>query len=259
MRALHRILVGNLKMYKMKKKNIKAYCILLAISLSAIGTKAQELRDSLLNSNKDSLVNVAFGKIEQRDVLSAITTVNVADIMKKSYGTYSLDNLQSFVGGYNGNIWGQGALILIDGIPRRASDVRMTEIESITVLKDASSVALYGSRASKGAILITTKRGADKPLTLDVRATTGVNVAKGYATYLNSSEYMSLYNEALRNDGLPERFTSEEMYYTSLGTNPYRYPDQNLLSSEYLKKMTFRSDLVTEISGGNENATYYSN
>lgn len=246
-------------MYKMKKKYIKAYCILLAISLSAFGTQAQESGDNLLNSDTDSLVNVAFGKVAQRDVLSAITTVNVADVMKKGYGTYSLDNLQSFVGGYNGTIWGQDALILIDGIPRRASDVRMTEIESITVLKDASSVVLYGSRASKGAILITTKRGANKPLRLDVRATTGVNVPKGYATYLNSSEYMSLYNEALRNDGLPERFTSEEMYYTSLGTNPYRYPDQNLLSSEYLKKMTFRSDLVTEISGGNENATYYSN
>ena len=125
----------------MKKNYIKAYCILLAISLSAFGTQAQESGDNLLNSDKDSLVNVAFGKIEQRDVLSAITTVNVEEVMKKSDGAYSLDSLQSFVGGYNGNIWGQGALILIDGIPRRASDVRMTEIESITVLKDASSVA----------------------------------------------------------------------------------------------------------------------
>ncbi|MFC5283033.1 SusC/RagA family TonB-linked outer membrane protein [Pedobacter alpinus] len=243
----------------MKKKNIKAYCILLAISLSALGTKAQQSIDSLQKQNKDSVINVAFGKVASRDVLSAFTSVNVVELMKKSYGVNSLDNLQSFVGGYNGNIWGQAPLILVDGIPRRASDVTMSAVQSITVLKDASSVALYGSRASKGAILITTKRGAIKPLSIDVRANTGLLVPKRYASYLNANEYMPLYNEALRNDGLPERFTSEEMYNTSLGTNPFRYPDLNLLSSEFLKKTTFRSDVFTEISGGTEDATYYSN
>lgn len=243
----------------MKKKYIKSYCILLAISLSALGTQAQESRDSLPNANKDSLINVAFGKVAKRDVLSAVSSVNMSEIMKTSYGTNSLDNLQSFVGGYNGNIWGQAPLILIDGIPRRAYDVNMVEVESVTVLKDASSVALYGSRASKGAILITTKRGAVKPLTIDVRATGGLLVPKGYATYLNSGEYMTLYNEALRNDGLAERFTTQEIYNTQLGTNPYRYPDLNLLSSEYLKNSTYRTDVNTEISGGNEDARYYSN
>ena len=63
------------------------------------------------------------------------------------------------VGGYNGNIWGQGALVLVDGVPRSASNIRATEVESVSVLKDAAAVALYGSRASKGVILITTKRG----------------------------------------------------------------------------------------------------
>jgi len=243
----------------MKKKYIKAYSVVLALSLSALGTKAQGTGESPLNPTKDSVINVAFGKIARLDALGAVSTVNVADLVNRSYGTNSLDNLQSFVGGYNGNVWGQAPLILIDGIPRRASDVRMLEVESITVLKDASSIALYGSRASKGAILITTKRGAVKPLTVDVRANTGLLVPKGYASYLNSGEYMTLYNEALRNDGLPERFTAEEMYNTRLGTNPYRYPDLNLLSSEYLRKMTYRTDVNTEISGGNEDAKYYSN
>ncbi|WP_407431525.1 SusC/RagA family TonB-linked outer membrane protein [Arcticibacter sp.] len=243
----------------MKKKNIKSYCILLAISLSALGTQAQGSIDSLPNINKDSLVNVAFGKVARRDALGAISSVNVAEIMKTSYGRGSLDNLQSFVSGYNGNVWGQSPLILVDGIPRRSFDVNMVEVESITVLKDASSVALYGSRASKGAVLITTKRGSAKPLTVDVRANGGLMVPKGYANYLNSGEYMTLYNEALRNDGLPERFTAEELYNTQLGTNPFRYPDLNLLSSEYLRKVSYRTDVNAEISGGNEDATYYSN
>lgn len=250
----------------MKKKNIRSYCILLAISLSVLGSKAQETKDSLLKADKDSLINVAFGKVARRDVMGAVSSVNVAAIMNRSYGTNSLDNLQSFVSGYAGggangvlNVWGQAPLVLVDGIPRRPSDINMTEVESVTVLKDASSVALYGSRASKGAVLITTKRGSVKPLTIDIRANGGLRVPKGYATYLNAGEYMTLYNEALRNDGLPERFTAEEMYNTQLGTNPYRYPDLNLLSSEFLKKTTYRTDLNTEISGGNSDARYYSN
>ena len=56
----------------MKKKYIKVYSVVLAMSLSALGTQAQESRDSLLKPNKDSLINVAFGKVAQRDVLGAV-------------------------------------------------------------------------------------------------------------------------------------------------------------------------------------------
>jgi len=270
MRDLHKIQVGNLKiMYNMKKKYIRSYGVLLAAFLGALGTQAQESgprikvqesRDSVLNQTKDSIINVAFGKVAQRDVLGAVSSVNMSNLIRKSYSTNSLDNLQSLVGGFTGaGIWGQSPLLLVDGIPRRSFDVNMVEVESVTVLKDASSVALYGSRASKGVVLITTKRGSVKPLTVDVRANGGLLTPKGYATYLNAGEYMNLYNEALRNDGLPERFTAQEMYNTQSGANPFRYPDLNLLSSEYLKKTTYRTDVNTEISGGNEDAKYYSN
>ena len=243
----------------MMKKNIKAYCVLLAMSLTTMEIWAQENIDTLQHAANDSIIHVAFGTVATKDVLGAVSAVPVAALLNKNYGTYSLDNLQGFVGGYSGNIWGQSPLILVDGVPRRASDVRMVEIESVTVLKDASSVALYGSAGSRGAVLITTKRGASKPLSIDVRANTGILVPKRYPTYLNAAEYMTLYNEALRNDGIAERFTHEQIYNTSQGTNPYRYPDLNLLSSAYLRKMTSKSDITTEISGGNERARYYSN
>ncbi len=253
-------------MNNMKKKYITAWSIALGISLGFVNAEAQESRDSVLTLKKDSAVNVPFRKIAARDVLGAVATVNTANLMNTSYGARGLDNVQSFVSGYAGgggngtlNIWGQAPLILIDGIPRQASDVRMTEVESVTVLKDASSVALYGSRAAKGAVLITTKRGTEKPLTIDVRTNGGVLVPKSYASYVNAADYMSFYNEALRNDGLAERFTSTEIANTQSGTNPWRYPDLNLLSSEFLKKMTYRTDLTTEISGGNSDAKYYSN
>jgi TonB-linked SusC/RagA family outer membrane protein len=236
----------------MKKLNIKACCVLIAASLlNTSGLQAQE--------KNDSIVNVAFGKVAKSDLLGGVSTVNVSELLKKSYGTNSLDNLQSFVGGYTGNVWGQEALVLVDGIPRRASDIRMVEVESITVLKGASAVALYGSNASKGVILITTKRGSIKPLSIDVRANTGIFVPKGYPGYLNAANYMTLYNEASRNDGIAERYTQGVIDSTRAGLNPYKYPDIDFFSSDYLKKAYSRSDITTEISGGNELARYYTN
>jgi TonB-linked SusC/RagA family outer membrane protein len=236
----------------MKKINIKACCILLATCLMhAAGIHAQD--------KKDSSVNVAFGTIAQKDLLGGVSTVNVAELMNKSYGTYSLDNLQSFVGGYTGNVWGQAALVLIDGLPRPVSDVRLSEIQSITVLKGASAVVLYGSTASKGVILITTKRGSFKPLSIDVRANTGVYVPKSYPGYLNAADYMTLYNEASANDGLSPKYTQGAIDSTRTGINPYRFPNINFNSPEYLNKAYSKSDLITEISGGNQLARYYTN
>jgi TonB-linked SusC/RagA family outer membrane protein len=236
----------------MNKKNINIYYLFLLISLlNFIHLQAQE--------KKDSLVNVAFGTVPKEDLLGAVSTINVSELMKKDYSTYSLDGLQSFVGGYTGNIWGQSPLILVDGIPRNATDVRPSEIESISVLKDASAIVLYGSRAAKGVVLITTKRGKNKPLSIDVRANTGLYFPKSYPSYLNAADYMTLYNEACRNDGIAEKYDKSLIYNTAQGTNPYRYPDIDFFSSEYLKKAYNKTDLTGEISGGNERARYYSN
>lgn len=109
--------------------------------------------------NKDSLVNVAFGTVAQEDLTHAISTVNTSELTKKVNSSSSLVGLESLIGGYTGNVWGQGALVLVDGVPRSASNVRASEIESVSVMKDAAAVVLYGSRAAKGVILITTKRG----------------------------------------------------------------------------------------------------
>jgi len=81
----------------------------------------------------DSLVNVAFGKTSKTDLMGGVSEVNVTKLMGKDYHSYSLDGLQSLIGGYNGNIWGQAPLILVDGVPRDASNINATEVESITV------------------------------------------------------------------------------------------------------------------------------
>lgn len=246
----------------MKKINMKACCVLISTSLlMVLAGQAQNVPGVQKQPKTDSVVNVAFGTVAAKDVLGGVSVINVSELLKKNYGTYSLDNLQSFVGGYtgNGNIWGQGALILVDGVPRQATDVRLVEIETITVLKAASAVVLYGSNASKGAILLTTKRGTVKPLSIDVRANTGLFFPKSYPKYLNGADYMTLYNEASRNDGIAERYTAPVIDSTRSHLNPYKYPDVDFFNSDYLKKAYTRSDITTEISGGNEQARYYTN
>lgn len=236
----------------MKRKIINIGCSFLALLILGItDSKAQESRDSL--------VNVAFGVVAEEDITGAVSKVNVSELMDKSYFTGSLNGMESFVGGYNGNIWGQAPLILVDGIPRASASVHASEVESVTFLKDASAVVLYGSRAAKGVVLITTKRGKNQPMKIDVRANTGIYVPKAYPKYLDADCYMTLYNEASRNDGIAERYDAATIYHTAAGTNPYRYPDIDFYSSDYLRKAYFKSDITGEIFGGNERTQYYMN
>ena len=238
----------------MNRKFIYIGCTVFAMSLlSMTGVQAQE-------ESKDSLVNVAFAKVAQEELTHAISTVNTSELTKKTANNNSLVGLESFVGGYNGSsLWGQGPLVLVDGVPRSASSVKASEVESISMLKDAAAVVLYGSRAAKGVILITTKRGKDSPMHIDVRANVGVNVPKAYPKYLDADCYMTMYNEACRNDGIAERYDAGTIYNTAMGTNPYRYPDIDFYSSDYLRKFYTNSDVTGEVYGGNEKTHYYLN
>ncbi len=233
-----------------------------------------------IETGQDSLVNVAFRKVAADDVLGGVSSINYRELMKKNYNTYSLDNLQGYVAGFNGSgMWGlegssefskngdnvnipNGMLVLIDGVPRQANNVKPDEIEDITFLKGAQAVVLYGSRAAKGVMLITTKRGhVTDGLSVNVRANTGWNVAKRYPEYLGSAEYMTLYNEAFHNDNplLQLPYSEQDIFNYASGQNPYRYPNVNFYSSDYIKKAYNRTDVTAEIEGGNDRAKFYAN
>ena len=245
-------------------KYIKSIFILSAmLAVSPFTMNAQTTENE---SDGDTQVQVAYRKVAADDLIGSVAVLDYEELTEKNYNTYSLDNMQAYVSGFNGNsLWGmdadnnQGYLVLIDGVPRAANNILPTEISQITFLKSAQAVVLYGSRAAKGAILITTKRGTNDGLKVDVRANTGVHVAKAYPEYLGSAEYMTYYNEALANDGKPALYTQDEIYYHSAGLNPYRYPNVDYYSSEYISKAYNRSDVTAEISGGGGRAHFYSN
>ncbi len=249
---------------------ISKYKIILPVAIGAsvfaldASAAADEPNDSL---NAENQIQLAYRTIDKNDVLGGVEVLDIENLMKKNYiNDINNSTISGYVSGFNGNsLWGmdadndQGFLVLIDGVARDMNNVSATEVKSITFMKGAQAVVLYGSRAAKGVIYITTKRGHEGPLRIDVRANTGWHVAKSYPEYLGSAEYMTLYNEARANDGLAPAYTPEQIYNTSAKVNPYRYPDLNMYSSEFMRKAYNRSDATMEISGGNERARFYTN
>ncbi len=215
----------------------------------------------------DSLVQLAYRQIAEADLLGGSEKINIRDLMDKNHiNDLNGTTLKGYIPGYNGNsLWGAdtdngGVLVLIDGVIRDLNNIPPTEVESITFMKGAQAVVLYGARAAKGAIYITTKRGKEGDLRINAHASTGWAVAKRMPEYLGASDYMIFYNQAQANaGGNPNYYSDELIYNTAAGVNPYRYPDLDLLSGDYVKHTYNRTDADVEISGGNERAHFYTN
>lgn len=237
----------------------------LSLVIGSAAVFAEPTENDSITAPADQ-VQVAFRKVDKNSILGGVSVLDMDNLQKKNYMNSSLDNLQGFVSGWNGNsLWGMdsdndgGYLVLVDGVPRDANNIQPSEIAEISFLKGAQAVVLYGSRAAKGAIYITTKRGKVSPLSIEVRANTGWHVAKRYPEYLGAAEYMTLYNQARKNDGLEPLYSQNDIYYTSTGENPWRYPDVNFYSSDYIRKVYNRTDADLQITGGNERARFYTN
>ena len=203
-------------------------------------------------------VQVAFRSVDRNDLLGGVSVIDMKEMSEKAYSNNSLGFVDNAVGGFNGNIWGNTEyLVIIDGMVRDANNVLPHEIDQITLLKGASAVVLYGPRAAKGVISITTKRGEIGDLRINIHANSGFYTPKSYPKYLGSAEYMTLYNEARVNDGQAINYSPETIYNHASGSNPYRYPDFDMYSSDYLKKAYNRSEAIAEISGGSGKVRYY--
>ena len=207
-------------------------------------------------------VDVGFQMKSKRDVVSAIATVKPNDRLKFDDAVSAGSHLDMLLGLTSGtNIRNIGAaMYVIDGIPGRDINLlNATEIESITVLKDVNAVALYGSQARNGVIVVTTKRGVANKNEIKVKVNHGLRAPISYPNYLGSAEYMELYNEARLNDGLAISYDSAKIADTKAGLNPYKYPDVSFYNDKYLKPFTTQTAVITEFSGGNKDLRYYVN
>ena len=242
---------------------------MFAVSPVTANAQTDDDADSTVVKKK---VHVAFRDKDPDHLLGGISYVDMEELQKKDYMTSSLEDMYALVGGWNGNnLWGMDndrldnndnsnmPLVIIDGVKRPSNNVLPSEIEQITFLKGAQAVVLYGSKGAKGAILITTKRGKVDGLQIQANANTGFHVAKEFPEYLGSAEYMTLYNEARANDGLDPRYSQQDIYNHASGLNPYRYPNVNYYSDEYVRKAYNRSEATLEIQGGGKRAHFYTN
>ena len=234
-----------------------------------LADEVEEAPDTIVVKKK---VHVAFRDKDPDHLLGGISYVDMEELQKKDYTMGSLEDMYALVGGWDGNhLWGMDndrldtndnsnlPLVIIDGVKRPSNNVLPSEIEQITFLKGAQAVVLYGAKAAKGAILITTKRGKVDGLQIVANANTGWHVAKEFPEYLGSAEYMTLYNEARINDGLGVKYFPMDIYNHASGLNPYRYPNVNYYSDEYIRKVYNRSEGTLEIQGGGTRAHFYTN
>ena len=118
-------------------------------------------------------------------------------------------------------------LIQVDGVEREFSQIDPNEVESITVLKDASATAVFGVRGANGVILITTKRGAEGKAKISFSTSAGVNLRTKQLEFANSYQYASYYNDLQVNDGGVPTFTEEQLIKFRDHTDPILYPDIN--------------------------------
>ena len=256
----------------MKKMTTNIFLFaMLAASPLTVNAQLADDADSIVAKKK---VHVAFRDKDADHLLGGISYVDMEELQKKDYTMSSLEDMYALVGGWNGNnLWGMDndrldnndnsnmPLVIIDGVKRPSNNVLPSEIEQITFLKGAQAVVLYGPKGAKGAILITTKRGTVDGLQIKANANTGWHFAKEFPEYLGSAEYMTLYNEACINDQLASgpKYSQQDIYNHATGANPYRYPNVNYYSDEYIRKAYNRSEGTLEIQGGGTRAHFYTN
>ena len=229
------------------------------------------------SSALDEVVVTALGTQKKLTVTGAITNVDVSEM--KHYSTSNLTN--TLAGNVPGIIamqtsgqpgkntsrfWIRGistfgasteALILVDGFERsNIDDINIEDIESFSVLKDASATAIYGTKGANGVVLITTKHGKSGKININAKVEGSYNTRTITPTFVDGPTYARLLNEARVTRNLAPQYQPEEIALIDTGLDPDFYP--NVDWSDLLLKdgaMSYRADL--SLSGGGSTARYF--
>ncbi len=255
----------------MKNQIFKIYCLIALLSLS-YGLNAQDIgitSDTIPELNwRDKEVNLTFNTVTSRKSTGSIITIDVQEQLKRDQNMTIGEILNGKAFGLIGsaNTWGTGdAIILVDGIRQNSfylSNLDPLEVETIVIMKDALSKAMYGAQGDNGVILINTMRGKAGKQQFRVMGQYGLATPRALPKYLNAADYMEKFNEAQLNDGIDPaslRYSQETIDGTRSGTNPARYPDNDFYSDLYLKERTSEARIFADVTGGNDKAIYYLN
>ncbi|MDA9555564.1 TonB-dependent receptor [Pelobium sp.] len=149
------------------------------------------------------------------------------------------------------------AIVIVDGIERATfGDIDPGEIETISVLKDASSTAIYGIRGANGVIIVTTKGGKEGKPRVSYTSNLSLQSYTGIPKALNSYDNARLINEAYRNDGLPEPWSADALQKFKDGSDPLAYPDINWF--DYVTRKSYpQQNHNINVSGGTKLIKYF--
>ncbi|MDR2041420.1 MAG: TonB-dependent receptor [Tannerella sp.] len=147
-------------------------------------------------------------------------------------------------------------LVIVDGVPSSINDVISADVETMTVLKDAASASIYGSRAAAGVILITTKRAKDRQFSFDYNYEYGIDRPTAKPTNGNVIDWMNVQNEIKWNDGSTDPYSqySQETiasWMSNHAADPYHYPNTDWVGL-MLKNSTAHEQHMFSVSGGTE-------
>ena len=235
-----------------------------------------DLKMKLVADNKlDEVVVTALGSQRKISTLSAVTTVDPQDLQRPTTSVANLmggrvagviTSLRSGEPGKNiSDFWIRGigtfganasALVLIDGLEGNINDLDPADIETFSVLKDASATAVYGVRGANGVVLITTKHGMADKIQITARGSVTLNQLKRLPDYLGAYQYAQLANEAREERGETPLYNDMAMNIIKNRLDPDLYPDVNW-QKETVKKTSWSKNAYISARGGANVAQYF--
>jgi len=225
----------------------------------------------------EEVVVVGYGTQKKESVTASVATINSKELAEspsanvgnmiagrmtgilsvQDNGTPGNDNGYLFIRGL-ATTGSTAPLFVIDGIPRTGTDfyrLTPTDIESISVLKDAAGAAVYGTRGANGVLLITTKRGTTQGASFSYSVNMGFQKSTRMPRFLDSYGYAKLYNEALANEGRPAYYSAEDLQLYKDGSDPIFHPNTDW--TKVLERVAPMQQHNFTVTGGNENVKYY--
>lgn len=231
-------------------------------------------------TNLDEVVVVAYGKAKRLTMTGAVSGIQAREI--RNVPTSSLQNALTgklpgffsqqqsgqpgkdasdfFIRGVSSlNADGNKPLIIVDDVQYtydQLSQINVNEIESISILKDASTTAIYGIKGANGVLVVKTRRGEQGKPQINVRLEGGMQIPVRTPKFLDSYNTAILVNEAYENDGMPRPFSKADVMAFRDHTDPYGHPDVNWYD-EIFKKSAFQENVNVDISGGSKRLKYF--
>jgi len=233
------------------------------------------------NSNGlDEVSVVAYGKKKRITNTGAVSSISAADIRtvptanvqnalsgklpgffsQQSSGQPGKDASDFFIRGISSlNPAGNQPLIIVDDVEYsydQLQQINVNEIESISILKDASSTAIYGIKGANGVLVVTTRRGKSGAPQVNLRVENGLQQPTRTPKFLDSYQSATLINEAEQNDGIQKSFTQQDLNLFQNGSDPYGHPNVDWYDKIF-KKYSYQANSNLDISGGTNALKYF--